>query len=265
MVQTLVGMGLKLHDIGGLRGIDALDQAQLLNDLREAGVPARQRVWLSLQPLDSFDRIMLALDCHGKCEGMLLVQSRTTALEPFLVIEALSGVPTARGEALLQRMLAYLILRLNTLEEQPVALMARTRNPSLCRVLHRIAGRIGSAGFYPEPDAGVVQLSAAALAHRLARSAGPDRRFEDARDTLRTGPAADAPVDGPMLVVLDLRFGNEMTQIEDARRLLRARISRLATRPMVPEALPLPLHDFAVPPAHVATPVGTQGIHLVAM
>ena len=150
MVQTLVGMGLKLHDIGGLRGIDALDQAQLLNDLREAGVPARQRVWLSLQPLDSFDRIMLALDCHGKCEGMLLVQSRTTALEPFLVIEALSGVPTARGEALLQRMLAYLILRLNTLEEQPVALMARTRNPSLCRVLHRIAGRIGSAGFYPE-------------------------------------------------------------------------------------------------------------------
>ena len=38
MDRTLVGMGLKLHDVGGQRRIGDLDHGQILADLRQAEV-----------------------------------------------------------------------------------------------------------------------------------------------------------------------------------------------------------------------------------
>ena len=252
--STLVGMGLKLEDVGGRRRIGALDHGGILADLRDAGVPLRQRAWLSCQPLDSFDRILLARGDHdGKYEGALLVQWRTDGETPFLVVEAVSGDAAPRDEALLKRMLSYLMLRFDTVAERPVALFARTRNPMLCRVLRTMSRAIGGAGFYPEADSSVISLAAATLAHRMARLVGPGRRFGETRQALRGDTGAFA--DGPMLAMLDLRFIAEDMLDEDARRLFRDRLPRSAMRPATAPVRPLPAtHEDKLPriPAHIA-------------
>ena len=229
--QNLAGMGLQLHDIGGGRRIEALDQAQIAADLRDALVPHQQRVWFAMQPLGASDRILLAHDSRtGKTEGVLLLRAEVAADAPFLIIEALSS-PTPRGAALLQRMLAYLILRLDTLEQKPAALLARTRNPSLCHVLHRVAGEVGGA-FHPAKGEGPISFQTAGLAHRMVRVAGAKTGFAGAEAVLRADPLAALSVDGPLLVALDLRGIDDAQLVDSARRLFRGRLPGSAKRPV---------------------------------
>ena len=230
MGQILVGMGLKLHDVGGDTQIGDLDRVRLLSDLRDAGVPERQRNWLSLQQLESFDRILVARDLRtGRVEGAMLVQHRSVDGTPFLAIEALSGTPAIRGQALLQRMLAWLLLRLDVMEQRPAAILACTRNLSLCRVLRDVAGGIGGAKFYPERDDATIPLPLAAAAHRMARQVGHPHRFDAARQALRDA-TTDAAPDGPMLALLDVGTVPQAALEDDARRLFRARLPRTAVR-----------------------------------
>ena len=231
MDQTLVGMGLKLQDVGGARQIGDLNRGQLLADLRDAGVPARQRTWFALQPPEAVDRILLARDDRSqKCEGALLIQYRSAGSEPFLAIEALSGAPAMRGEALLRRMVAFLLLRLDMLEARPVAILACTRNPTLCRVLHDIAAGIGGARFYPDHAGAVVSLETAAIAHRLAGQIGAPHRFAATREAMRAGAGGTYP-EGRMLALLDVRAVWQAALDDDARRIFRARLPRSAGRP----------------------------------
>lgn len=239
MCQNLAGLGLKLDEISGQRAIESLDQELILADLRDAGVPARQRAWLALQRLSDFDRILLAQDNHtGHCQGLVLIKHGATTHEQFLTIETLVGTPRARGEALLQRMVAFLLLRLGTMEEHPTALLARARHPSLCQVLHAIGMRIPSVAFYPEPDDTVISLNTASLAHRMARSTDIGRRFYATRAVLQGGTGG-VPVDGPMLAVLDLRKCDDAQLIEGARQLFRARLPRSLSRQAVSAPAPV--------------------------
>jgi hypothetical protein len=263
--RTLVRMGLKFEDVGGERRIDELDRSSLAADLLDAGVPSRQRSWLSLQPLGKFDRVLLARGEHdGKYEGALLLQCRIAGETPFLVIEALSGESDPRGDALLKRILAYLILRFDTFHDRPVAILARTLNPTLTRVMRDVASEFGGAGFYPEPGGSIVSLAAASFAHRLARAAALDRRFAEARRVLE-GAATDAPPDGPMMATIDLRAVEEMALSEAARRQFRKRLSRLERKARIIKVVAMPgtnVEDRPRLPAHVAarapraTPVG---------
>ena len=255
MDSTPVGMGLRLHHIGGQGRIGELDQGQILADLRHAGAPARQLVWLSMRSLMDFDRVLLACDDRsGRCEGALLVQCHAAGETPFLAIEALSSGPARLNEAMLQRMLAYLMLRFDTLADRPKAILARTRSPALCRVMRSLSRGIGDASFYPEPVGSVISMRTAALAHRAARRCGPDLPFAAARSALRAGTTG-LPPDGPMLAMLDLRFMDEAALDNDAHHLLRTRLPRSATRRTEPHVLPLPVaaqHDIPRIPAHVA-------------
>jgi|GEM_PF-3508841 len=230
MGQILVGMGLKLHDIGGDVQIGELDRGRLLADLRNAGVPERQRNWLSLQQLESFDRVLVARDPRtDRVEGAMLIQYRSIGSTPFWTVEALSGTPEARGQALIQRMIAWLLLRLDIMEQRPAAILACTRNPSLCRVLRDVAGSIGGARFYPERDDATVPLPLAAAAHRMARQVGHANRFDATRQALRD-TMTDAAPDGPMLALLDVGTVAQTAIEEDARHLFRARLPRMAVR-----------------------------------
>ena len=253
--RTLVGMGLKLEDVGGERRIGDLDRRRIVADLREARVPDRQTTWFSFQPLGNFDRVLLARGEHdGKYVGALLVQCRTAAETPFLLVEALSGDSDPHGEALLKRMLAYLFLRFDTFPEPPGAILARTRNPTLSRAMRDVASAFGGADFYPEPREHVVSLARASFAHRMARVAGPDRQFGETRQTL-AGMAADTAGDGPMLASIDMRAVDETALIEAARRQFRQRLSRLERNSPIAKVVAMPgIHVASLPrlPAHVA-------------
>ena len=242
--RALVGLGLTLRDVGGERRIGELDQGQILADLREAGVPARMCTWLSLKPMGHYDRVLLACgERDEKYEGALLVQCRSAGETPFLAIEALSGGAMARDEAILKRMLAYLILRFDTFHERPLAILARTRHPTLSRVMRDIAAGIASAGFYPEPEGAVVPFAAASLAHRMARIVVPGRRF------------ADLSADGPMLAAIDVRTVDEAALVDRALHLFRDRLPRAARKPLGSAVVFLPgVHACAIPrlPAPIA-------------
>ena len=197
-------------------------------------------------PLTHFDQVLLASDERsGKYEGAMLIKYQAVGDTPFLVIEALTGGQSQRNDAMLQRMLAYLILRFGTLHHRPEAILARTRNPSLCRVMRDVYRGMGGAGFYPEPDGSVISIRTAGLAHRAARQSGQDRHFFEARLALNP-EVSDIPPDGPLLAMLDLRYVEEARLDDQARHLFRDRLPRSATRRPVVEvarlpALPAPL------------------------
>ena len=243
MCQNLAGLGLKLHDISGRRATEAVDQDRVLTELRDASVPVRQLAWLAHHPIATFDRVLVARDSlSGRCQGVMLVNHMTTRRdEPFLMIESLTGAPLAHAEALLQRMVTFLILRLETMEARPAAILARTRDPLLCRVLHAIGQRIAFAACHPASDGNVVHLHIAALAHRLARAAGSDGRFQITRPERETDTAGVSN-DGPMLAALDLRQGADAHLIEEARKLFRTRVPRAARRQTGPVVLPMARH-----------------------
>lgn len=244
--RTLAGMGLKLEDVAGIRRVGDLDHPRILSDLRNAGVSSRQIVWFVFQSLASYDRVLLARDDRtGKYEGALLVQCFTMNETHFLSIEALTGGPPPRAEALARRLLAYLLLSFDSFQNRPVAVLAKTRNPLLTRMMREIAARIDGAGFYPEPAGQAVTWASASLAHRMARQVGPDRRFRETRLALATG-AEDVYGDGPMLAAIDLTAVDELTLTDATRRIFRRRPSRRALKP-APDTTIVPM-----PPAHIA-------------
>ena len=251
--RTLVGLGLKLEDVGGERQIGELDHGHLLADLRDAGASARQLTWLSLQPLTQFDRVLLARRDHDRrCEGMLLMQCQAAGDAPFLAIEAVTSAAGLRDEALLQRMLAYLMLRFDTFHARPIAILARTRHPALSRVMRDIAAGIDGAGFYPDPGPTVISLATASLAHRMARSAGPDRRFAGTQ----LGLQGAASWDGPVLATIDLRNVEEPVLIDVAVHLFRDRLPR-SVRKQAAAAVAVP-REIAI--SYVPAPIAAAAL-----
>lgn len=256
MDRARIGLGLKLQDFGGDQRIGDLDQASIVADLREAGAPPHQLIWFGFQPLTAFDRILLARDgSDGRCRGALLIQSLSLDDRSVPMIEAIAGGPTKLAEAVLKRMLAFIVLRYGTDEDRPVAILARTRSAALCRALRAVAGGIGGTSFYPEPDDAPVALRTAGLAHRMARAARVDARFADTRAALAAGIGYRAP-NGPTMAMVDLRSASEKALDDDARRLLRARLPRSLAKPPespdVVERLTATRLTRAVP-AHVMT------------
>lgn len=239
MGQNLAGLGLTLDDIACRRAVEALDLDPILNDLRAAGVPSHQLTWLAYKQIGGIKRILILRDQRtNACQGTMLVEQRTTGSESFLAVDALIGGPALRAEAMLQRMLCFLILRLETMDERPAGILARFGSSRLCKVLHAIGESIPEARFHPAPEDRVIAFETAAFAHRLAKAAGLACRFQAARDILRDdAPAASEGL--PALAVLDLRRSEEATVVEYARKLFRDRIRRGArTQAQAPRLLP---------------------------
>ncbi len=250
--RTLAGMSLVLHDFEGAKRIDTLDRDSIFGDLCAVDTPARQLVWLSLQTLSRFDRVLLARDKHtGRCEGAILVRQSSVGDMPFLTIEAIGGGGVQRQEAMLKRMLAYLILRSATSDPRPAAILAHTRNPLLCYAMRDTARRIGSTGFYPQPEGSPIAIDTAGLAHRMARQTGSGCHFGDARIALHASVGEQIP-DGPLLAMLDFRHANEATLEADAGRLFRDRLPRSAARRPLVTVVPMAKTPVPGIAAHIA-------------
>ncbi len=246
MGQNLAGLGLTLDDFTGQRAIDALEQDDLRDALRVAGVPDSQLTWLAFPRGRPVNRVLIARDSQtGRCKGLMLIEACGTADETGLVIEAVIPASSPAAQTLLRRMISFLILRMQTMDVRPAGLMVYTRNPLLCAVLQTVGEGIPAAGFYPDPDGRVIALRTAGLAHRMAAAAGVAGRFDVTRRALTADRSATA-ADGPFPAVLDLRRAGESQLTEGARKLFRDRPDR-ARRP-VPAAAVATLAPPAQPP-----------------
>ncbi len=229
------------------RAFAMLDLERIRLDLSE-GVPAEVVAgWRFCHPLAEHDHLVIAEDpVNQRVLGVLGALELATAREPFLLMETAFVIPRLRGQRLMRRMMALVMLRAAGSGPIPQVLAARTASPAWYRTLRAFAARFPGAVFYPEPADGVISLATAGLARRIAREVCARLRFDPGTGALRgaravcgqgwTTPEA-APADpaiaalfqqvlrpaDQVLSVVDLRRMTEDTVTNEARRIWRAR------------------------------------------
>ena len=145
----------------------------------------------------------------------------------------------ARGQWLLRRMLAAMVLRITGLGETPTVMATLTSDPAWFTIVQEFGRRFRGASCFPQgPDAPIV-LRSAALAQRVARglhchlwlelTTGVMRAAPRAREAspfealLGNGGVTTCSAPEQRLAVIDLRTETESDIIEDAVRTYRLR------------------------------------------
>jgi hypothetical protein len=252
MDHLLIRHGLRLTYLRGSDTIDDLDQELILDDLFEGELPGEAPLWTTRCFLAEYDHLVLAADtATNQFLGLLGARNGDTGREPFLLLESGFVAAPARGQNLLRRMTALVLLRIAGQGRLPAAVAAVTRNPAGCQVLRGVGAALRGVRFVPELDETVISLDAVLLLQRVALSLGCKMQYGATSEALRHArpartarsqlPSDDAPADRnptphlaaePMLVALDLRAAEEHTLLIDARRLYQTKtVSRTSTVP----------------------------------
>ena len=172
MERVLTGMGLKLRDLGDSNQFRSLDLDLIVRDLRESGVPTGQLLFFESHRLHGCSRILLALDdVDERCEAMLLLRYGLCDDGLFSVVDALSA-PTPRGQAILRRMVGWLLTRLDVAAGSVGGLVVHSRNEALRDAVVWASERIPAASIYPNAAQPTVSLDRA----RFARMLSQDRK-----------------------------------------------------------------------------------------
>ena len=173
-----------------------------------------------------------------RCLGVIAASDLATEREPFLFLDAAYLAPGVRASYLLQRMLAFAMLRIAGIAAVPNVIAACVQTPCYARRLREFGQRFTAASLFPAaPDAVVIDLGMASLARRIVRVVRPASRTRSppvharAAASLALCAAPGRPIAmEETLVVIDLSMADDAAILEDARRLYRARPSREARR-----------------------------------
>jgi hypothetical protein len=241
MDHVLTEHGLRLTYLCDPHAIDELDQDRILDDLTDDILNDDPFPWLTQCQLADYDHLVLVTDrSTGRYLAFLAANDGTTMREDFLQLMTTFVAPSARGQNLMRRMIALVMLRIGGMRAVPSVIAACTRNPACYRTIHGMARRFTSAVVLPDSDSVAINFHTATLAQRIAREIGPDLRFQattgmmlavgtsDRRPFARY-PEFDSAFDQrtqrahPMLTVLDLRAGDEAMVLDEARRIYRSR------------------------------------------
>jgi hypothetical protein len=208
-------MGLKLRDLGGPDRVRSLDLDLIGRDLRESGIPAGQTAILDSRRLQTCARVLLALDdSDERCEAVLLVRYGLCDEGLFSIVDALSA-PTPRGDAIVRRMVGWLLTRLDIAPGNIGGLVVHRRNEGLQDAVAWVATQIPEATLYPSAVDPVVSLHQARFAQMLTQAAGIRgnvHRF-----------AANTFGDGHAASVLDSRSATEADLDALGRKMFRSR------------------------------------------
>jgi hypothetical protein len=149
-----------------------------------------------------------------------------------------------RGSVLLHRLLAYTILRIDSLGVMPRVIAARTSIAACYRLLSLFAQTIPGATMFPEPNAAAIDLGRAGLAREIARHTAPRLDYEAGSGTIRGANLTDATcfaktagadklVDDmfernlggsdQMIIIVDLRNCDDRIVAAETRTMIRSR------------------------------------------
>jgi hypothetical protein len=197
--------------------------------------------WQNGLRMAASDHLIVATGCTtGRCFGVVAATDLATEREPFLFIDAAYLAPVARTSHLLQRMLAFAVLRVAGNAAVPSVIAACVQTPCYTRSLREFGQRFRAASMFPAaPNDAVIDLGMASLARRIVRVVRPASRQEIAgrfRFTLAAG-AMQRPA-GPhrmeeTLIVLDLSMADDAAILDDARKLYRSRLRSAAWRELI--------------------------------
>ena len=153
-------------------------------------------------------------DVDERCEAMLLLRYGLCDDGLFSVVDALSA-PTPRGQAILRRMVGWLLTRLDVAAGSVGGLVVHSRNEALRDAVVWASERIPAASIYPNAAQPTVSLDRARFARMLAQAAG-------IRENVHS-QAATPFGDGRMATVLDVRGAKESDLDEQGRDMFRLR------------------------------------------
>jgi hypothetical protein len=243
MDTILAEQGLRLSYLRNPSKNEAFDPCRILDDVCQDGMTGAMLPWQNGLRMAASDHLIVASGLtDGRCFGVIAASDLATEREPFLFLDAAYLSPSAQASHLLQRMLAFAILRVAGYAPVPTVIAACVQTPCYMRMLRDFGQRFTAASLFPAAqDDVVIDLGMASLARRVVRVVRPASRHE-ATSLLRCAAgAARYATDGAKasqrmdetLVVLDLSMADDATILDDARKLYRTRPKPAARRESV--------------------------------
>lgn len=234
MDTILAEQGLRLSYLRNPSMSDAFDPGRILDDVCEDGMTGAMLPWQNGLRMAASDHLVVASGTtNGRCFGVVAASDLATDREPFLFLDAAYMAPAARASHLLQRMLAFTVLRVAGCAAVPNVIAACVQTPCYARGLREFGERFTAASMFPAAPGGVViDLGMASLARRIVRVVRPASRH-DITSRFRPVLAAGATRTQTglqrmeeMLIVLDLSMADDATILDDARKVYRSRPKR---------------------------------------
>ncbi|HVC59042.1 MAG TPA: hypothetical protein VND19_01600 [Acetobacteraceae bacterium] len=248
MDTILAEQGLSFTYLRDPSKSEAFDPCRILDDLCEDGMAGAMLPWENGLRMAESDHVVLATGTNDeRCLGVVAASDLATEREPFLFLDAAYMAPKARASHLLQRMLAFAMLRVAGEAAVPNVIAACVQTSCYARDLREFGQSFTVAAQFPAaPEDIVIDLGMASLARRIVRVVRPGSRCEAATGAFRSSSARHTGgipngiyggISGGMssgspgsvhriaetLVVVDLSAAHEATILEDARKLYRAR------------------------------------------
>jgi hypothetical protein len=252
MDTILAEQGLRLSYLHDPSQSEAFDPCRILDELCEDGMSGAMLPWQNGLRMAGSDHLMLATGSNdGRCCGAVAASDLATTQEPFLFVDAAYLAPAARAPQLLQRMLAFAMLRIAGNTAVPSVIAACVQTACYASGLRDFGQRFNGAALFPAaPDAVVIDLGMASLARRIVRVVRPGSRYDAATGQFRSAgcsavgflgaarhagglvrPTAEARTHmEETLVVVDLSKVTEAVLLDAARKLYRTR-PKSGTRP----------------------------------
>lgn len=235
MDTILAEHGVRLSYLSEPSQREAFDPCRVLEDLYCDGRADAMLPWQNGLRMANSDHLVLATRADGRFVGALAASDQATRQEPFLFLDAAYLAPTVRTTNLLQRMLAFAMLRVAGNEAMPAVIAACVQSPCYLRHLRGFGAHFTGASSFPAgPEDIVIDLGMASLARRIARVVRPASRCDISGTACQAVGASDAGGTAQTmretLVVIDLGPAHEATVLEEARRLYRPRAARGARR-----------------------------------
>ena len=139
METILAEQGLRLSYLRNPSKSDAFDPCRILDDLCEDGMAGAMLPWQNGLRMAASDHLIVATGIHnGRCFGVVAASDLATEREPFLFLDAAYLAPVARASHLLQRMLAFAMLRVAGNAAVPNVIAACVQTPCYARSLRDI-------------------------------------------------------------------------------------------------------------------------------
>ena len=229
MKSAVAEPGLRLSYARDPSRSEAFDPGRLLDDLYAEGAARAMLPWQSGLRMAASDHLILAVQSNnGRCLGAIAASDLATEQEPFLFLDAAYIAPVAGASLLVQRMLAFAMLRIAGQDTVPGIIAACVQTPFFASTLRGFSRWFGGTSFFPAaPEDVVIDLGMASLARRIVRVVRSGSRCEAAHSTFHAAAQAGAGgIHAEMLVVVDLNAADEAAIVGDARRLYRARRPR---------------------------------------
>jgi hypothetical protein len=166
MEHLLAGSRIRLTYLQDRRALSKINWPNVYEDLADAGTIMNYSRWCEL---DALTHVVLATDrMTGRYAGVLGVTRRTTAGEPWLLVEVALARPGEPDTMLARALLAHILARIVCLDGKPVAIAAPKVSQSGMFDLYQ---SIQSAVLYPPLRGNVISFHTGRLAREIGAGA----------------------------------------------------------------------------------------------